>query len=496
MKSIPHGPNTSDAYKFFHEGTIAMSKMEAKGLRIDTDYLDKAIIKTGDEIHALKQEFYNHKLWRRWQKRFGHKAKIGSVKQLGGLLSDFGFKALEKTDIGNDKWDERAIDLCCSKLPILKTFIRIKKLEKALGTYLKGIRRETKNGYLHPSFNLAGGLEDEQKGGAMSYRGSSSNPNLHNMPIRNKETGKLIRSAVIAPDDYFLAELDHSTIEVRVAGAVTGDSVLIDYVKHSPPKDMHRDRAMELFYLAADQVVKKGTRDASKNKFVFPQFYGSYYIDCALAIWEAMERSDYRVGKLVDGQVVDSDVTIKEHLKKHGIKERGPCDEEQKPKKGTFEYHVKEVEENMWNNVFKEYTEWKKRSYEKYLRTGIVEMPTGFVARGAYRKNQVLNLPIQGPAFHILLWGIIHLQKELERLKMRSYIVGHIHDCMLAYIHKKEVQQFLTLAKEVMTKWIRKAWKWIIVPLEIEVDIVPKGLTWNDKQPYVEDKNGLWIPKA
>jgi len=489
-------PTTKQAYEFFHRGTLAFSQMEARGIKIDVDYLEATMTDVGNQIKQLEREFKGSKIWKQWQRRFGDKANVQSVPQLGTLLKSIGYKSIEKTDTGKDKWDERAVERI--GLPELNTYILMKKLKKANGTYLKGIHRELdSDGFLHPSYNLAGGLEDDQKGGAMSYRGSSSNPNFTNIPIRNKTIGKLIRKAVVGYGDFEIGEIDHSTIEVRVAGMVTRDKRLMNYVKNSPPLDMHRDRAMELFFLKEDQVVKKGTRDAAKNKFVFPQFYGSFYVDCAEAIWEAMERGEYKVGKLDEnGNVVDSDVLIKDHLKKHGVTKRGLCDEEQAPKKGTFEYHVKTVEDKMWNEVFKEYTAWKKASYNKYLKTGEVQLPTGFIARGPYRRNQVLNLPIQGPAFHILLWGIIELQAELKRLKMKSYIFGQIHDCILCYIHKKERQQFLNMAKEIMTQKIRKHWSWINLPLEIEVDIVPSGLSWNEKQPWHQTKEGLWVSKA
>ena len=36
-------PITSEAHKLFHEGAIALSMVESNGIRIDTDYLKKAI---------------------------------------------------------------------------------------------------------------------------------------------------------------------------------------------------------------------------------------------------------------------------------------------------------------------------------------------------------------------------------------------------------------------------------------------------------------------
>ena len=45
-----------------------------------------------------------------------------------------------------------------------------------------------------------------------------------------------------------------------------------------------------------------------------------------------------------------------------------------------------------------------------------------------------------------------------------------------------------------MTEKIRKAWQWITVPLEIEVDVTPIGKSWFDKKPWIE-VYGVWQPK-
>lgn len=478
-------PTIREAYDFFREGTVALAEMEHNGILVDKEYLDKAMHDVSNLVKGYETKIKDSDLYDKWRRRF-RDVNLESVQQLGTVLESLGYQSKELTPTKKPKWDERQLERFTTKLPIITDFIACKKLRKVQGTYLKGILRELdERSYLHPSYNLAGGMEDDKKGGAMSYRGSSSNPNFQNLPIRNKLMGKIIRSCFVAPPGYWLGEIDFSTIEVRIAACVTKDRNLIDYVVHSPPKDMHRDAAQNIFFLKEHEVEKKGPRDAAKNRFVFPEFYGSYYVDCARNMWEMMERSQYKVK--------DSDELVKDRLRKHGITKLGKCDEELPPVPGTFEYHVKEFETKFWNDKrwFWEYTNWKKAWYNKYLTTGEVPMPTGFVARGVYRRNQVLNLPIQGPAFHCLLWSIIEIQKELRQRKMKSRLVGQIHDCLLPYIWKPETQRFLDLCHEVMTERLPEAWKWIIVPLETETDIVPEGQSWNEKASWVK-KGELW----
>jgi DNA polymerase-1 len=88
---------------------------------------------------------------------------------------------------------------------------------------------------------------------------------------------------------------------------------------------------------------------------------------------------------------------------------------------------------------------------------------------------------------------MIEINRELRKRNMKSRIVGQIHDCMLADIHKSEIQVFLDLLKDIMTVRLPKAWPWLIVPLETEVDVVPDNGSWNEKQPW-SDKTGKWAP--
>lgn len=478
-------PTTKEANEFFKEGTLAFAEIERVGMRIDIKYLDGAIVQVRNRIRKGEEGLKNTKIFKAWKTRFPE-PNLQSTAQLGEVLFNvLGYKAESYTATGKAKVNEEAIEKVDD--PFVAAFLKCKKLRKVLNTYLLGIQRETVNGVIRPSYNLAGSLRDDEKGGARSYRGSADSPNIQNMPIRNKRSGAIIRRCFIPRDGCRLAEVDFSTLEVRIAASVTGDRNLISYVKDKT-KDMHRDTACLLFKIKPEQVEKKGTRDCAKNRFVFSQLYGSYYVDCARNIWEAIKRNKYTLA--------NSDTLILDHLASKGIKTRGKCErgERTPPKPGTFEHHVQQVENLFWNDPkwFTQYTAWKRVWYGKYLETGIVPMPTGFTARGLYRRNQVLNLPIQGPASHCLFWSIIEIQKEIRKRSMKSRLIGHIHDCLLADVPFKETQQFLDIVHEVMTVRLLKAWQWIIVPLEVEVDMVEQGESWNEKRPwYRTDK---WRP--
>lgn len=459
-----------DALQLFHAGALALAQVEANGMKVDEQYLQGAIHKISKEIRDLEEELKGMKLYRTWKKAFGFKTKIGSKEQLGHVLFNvMGLPCENRTPTKRPKVDQSALEMI--DLPFVKSYLRMGKLKQTRDVFLKGIEREVVDGYIHPFFNLASGEDD--KGGARSFRSSSDSPNVQNLPTRDPERGDIVRRCFVPRGPKRrLVDIDYSQLEVRISACINKDPVLIQYIEDKT-KDMHRDMAAQLYLLKPEQVSKK-TRYAAKNQFVFPQFYGSYYPNCAKGLWECLDRLSLAVGE--KGQ------PLKQHLKNQGIGSLGLCNPKQSPRPGTFENHVKKVEEDFWGRRFRVYAQWKRDWWAKYQRRGYFDMPTGFRIIGVYSRNDVSNYVVQGPAFHCLLRSLIMLQKWLVENKMKSKIICQIHDSIILDVAEDELKAVVEAATRIMTKEIRKVWEWIIVPLEVEVEMSPVGGSRAEKE--------------
>lgn len=378
---------TKEAERLLFEGTLAMSELENNGIRIDMGYLDGQINKVEAEINDYQRQIRSDHVYEEWRKTYGDKTNIGSKEQLAKVIFEkLGFvrpKGVSKKQRSEDrdaakresKHDEatfKDVDL-----PFVKMYFRCEKLKKLVGTYLKGFKREAVDGLLHPFFDL---------NKIITYRSSASMPNFQNIPSRNKEIMQIVRRCFIPRPGRQLVEIDYSGVEVRIAACYHKDPAMIKYIKDSST-DMHRDMAMKIFGLTKEQVGKKTTRDWSKNRFVFPEFYGSVYFQCAPNLWRGVVGGDKLEG---------SDVTVQQHLANQGIKELGDCEPGAAVKKGTFVHRVKQAEDYLWNETFTEYTAWKNRWHKAYLKKGYFDLLTGFRIFGLFKRNDVLNYAIQG----------------------------------------------------------------------------------------------------
>ena len=457
-------PTIKEAYQLLHEGTLALAKVEANGIRIDIDRLEATISKVSRYIDRLTEKLKDDEIWLKWRRRFGYKTNITSRTQLAKVVyGELGYESEKKTKLEKrESADETSLRKL--KIPFVNRYLQLEKLKKLRATYLNGVKREVVDGFLHPSFNL---------NLVKTFRSSSDSPNFQNIPIRDKRVGKLIRQCFIPREGNVLLEIDFGALEVRIAACYHKDPAMLAYIK-DPTKDMHRDAACDCYLLTQDRVTKD-IRFYAKNQFVFPEFYGSYYAKCAPNLWNAIDTA-----KLV----TSNGTPLKEHLAEQGIKRLGACKSGQEPKDGTFEKHIKEVETDFWENRFSVYAQWKDDWWNEYLKNGYFDLLTGFREVGVYKKNDVINHPVQGAAFHCLLWSLIQLQKWLTKSRLGAMIIGQIHDSILVDCPKEEIKKLISKAKCIMTGDIRNEWPWIIVPLEVEVEITETS--WFEKEKYKE----------
>lgn len=455
---------TNEAYQLFHEGCVALSQVETNGMKVDEDYLHKAIENTSTKIKILTNKLKDKEIYRVWKRTYGDRMNIDSPQQLGKVLFDvMGYPCSKYTG----KSRQAATDeetLKATGLKFVSKYLKIKKLKKARSTYLRGILRESINGFINPSYNL---------NLPQSMRSSCDHPNFQNFPIRNPDISELVRSAFISRwKKGQICETDYGGAEICGATCYHQDPNMIDYIINSK-RDLHRDMAGDC-YILRKKEVNKMARYCGKNMFVFPQFYGDWYLSCAKSLWEAIEK--FGLTNPTTGE------SLYRHLKKQGIRELGECDSKHKPKRGTFEYHIQQVEKHFWHKRFKVYDQWKRDWWDDYLEKGYFDMLTGFRIEGVLERKKVINYPIQGTAFHWLLWSLIQIQKRLNKYKMKSKIVGQIHDSIVADIFKGELKAYLEICKEIMTEKIRKHWKWIVVPLTIEAEAASAGRSWFEKK--------------
>lgn len=448
------GRNLAEAYNLLHDGTLALSKVEQNGICVNEDYYNSLSTKEGAgkldiKIAGLEKDLNKGKEAQRFLKETGRKLNKDSNKDLGTLLYDILKLPKILTEKGNYSTDKEA--LLKVKSPFVEKLLLYRKLEKVRGTYLKQFTRETYNGVMHPFINL---------NIPISFRSSCDSPNFQNVPVRDEEAKKYTRSGIMPSKWNKLLESDFSGLEVAISTCYNKDKNLIKYVTDEST-DMHRDTAADLWKLKKSEVTKD-IRFYAKNQWVFPQFYGDWYGSCAKNLWNICTKLK-----------LDSDISLGMHLKQKGIKNYS-----------AFEESCKKVERIFWDKRFPEYKQWKKDINRLYRKQGFIDNYFGFEMSGYLTEKQCTNINVQGCAFHCLLWTLIELLKEIEERKLKTKIIGQIHDSIINDLYPPEEEEIIWLIDDIGTRRIREEFDWIIVPLKIDHEITKIDGSWYEKEDY------------
>jgi uracil-DNA glycosylase family 4 len=439
--------NLPKAYNLFHGGILALSDVQENGVIVKEGYYEKKELEVGKDIAEIEHELLSGEDALKFSTKYNRPINLASNKDLGLLFYEILGEKEVKTAKGNYKVDKETIEQM--NTPFVSKLLEMRKLEKVRGTYFSQIKREVCDGVIHPFFDLHI---------PRSGRGSSSRPNWQNQPGHDPVAGKLVRSGIVPPKDWYMAEADYSSIEVKVAALYTQDPSLIKYVT-DPTTDMHRDTACDIWLIDKEQVTKN-IRFHSKGGWVFSQFYGSYYVNCGEDLWKLCVVNEEH---LADG------TPMGEHLHDNKIHN-----------KTDFINHLKGVEDIFWNQRFKVYKQWKIDINKQYRRNGFVENFYGFKFSGYMNDKETTNYPIQSTAFHILLEALTEVNRIATNEEWKSYIIGQIHDSILLYIHPDEVDNVMKVCNRVMSKDVSARHDWITVPIDIEFELT--DTSWWDKK--------------
>lgn len=450
----------ADAYHLFHEGTMALARAEVAGIRADEAYFKRTIESQTQAIADCKLALSKTKLGLVWKKVYGNTVKYSSGDQLRVILYQYlKLEAPTQTENGTPAVDEPTLVQLKKKVAGIDELLKLRKMEKITNTYLEGFRSSIVNGFIHPIFNLTT---------VKTYRSSSNNPNFQNIPKRDKDLMRLIRSGLFARFGHQLVEVDFSGLEVSIAACYHQDPTMLKYLLRDDT-DMHGDISQLCFFLSDYTKAKYShVRSAIKNSFVFPQFYGDYYGNCAkgLCEWLDLPKSGRFDGK---GWMMPNGKPIGTHMHNNGITGFD-----------KFLDHLQKMEDDLWQVRFKVYAKWKEAHYASYLKNGYVDSFTGFRCWGPMSKNDAINYPVQGAAFHCLLWSFIQVQKIAIAEKWDSRLIGQIHDALIADVHPDELHHVLSTINRVCTVDLPKAWDWICIPLKIEAEVTDIDGSWAD----------------
>jgi len=235
-----------------------LASMEDNGIRLDVEFANSLSVKYHELLEQHKQRFYDtlsmysDKIEYYKSKNPNHKLSdpisISSPTQIAILLYDIlGLKSPDKNKPRGTGEDI----LLALDVPLSKIILDYRETEKLLSTYIDKMPTivNPKDGKIHCNFN---------QGGTVTGRISSSEPNMQNIPSKNKE----IRKMFTASEGHVLISCDFSQQEPRTLAHMSGDENLIQAYKDG--KDIYAWIASSIYKVPYEEC-KEFRPDGTKN---------------------------------------------------------------------------------------------------------------------------------------------------------------------------------------------------------------------------------------
>ena len=385
-----------------------LSRMEANGVRIDTENLQQISEAFGIEIHKIEEDIY---------KAAGMPFNIASPKQLGEVLFEklrIDEKA-KKTKTGQYATGEDVLQKLSHKHPIIQMILDYRSLTKLKSTYLDALPAlvNPKDGLIHTSYNQAV---------TATGRLSSNNPNLQNIPVRTEKGREIRRAFVPRSPEYTLLAADYSQIELRIIAHLSQDPAMV--ADFNLGHDIHAATAAKVFHVPMDQVTKEQRSRAKAVNF------GIIYGMSAFGLAERMELSRSEAADIIK-KYFEEYAGIKEYMNRSIAlaRERGYAE-----------------------------TILGRRRYLRDIN-GANSVVRGFAERNA------INAPIQGSSADMIKIAMIGIHQELERLKMQSKMILQVHDELVFDAHLDELDTLKAIVNDKMVNALP-----LSVPVVVEMN--------------------------
>ncbi|TGK07520.1 DNA polymerase I [Leptospira semungkisensis] len=390
-----------------------LAEMEKAGIAVDAKYFAELSKDFQREVKDLERGIY---------KAAGREFNIASTKELQKILfEELQLRVVKKTQTGYST-DHEVLEELLGEHPIIEKLLDYRKYTKLISTYVETLPTmvSAKDGRIHTSYNMTI---------AATGRLSSTDPNLQNIPIREKE-GRLIRKGFISGHkDFEILSLDYSQIELRIMAHISGDPAMMDAYKKG--KDIHKRTAAAIYGVSEDQVTPE-MRD--KAKVVnFSVIYGVTPYGLS---------RNLRISREEAKNFIDRYLTQYPGVQKYMDDTIAFCEE-------------------------KGYVETMKGR-----RRPVPDINSTHRQAKEGAKRVAINTPIQGTCADMIKIAMMQIQDEIVKRKWKTKLLLQVHDELVFEVHKSEKDEFYKVSKAMMEN---------ALPLSIPIKVEGKfGQNWDE----------------
>lgn len=337
---------------------------------------------------------------------------LGSVPQLSNVLfseypEGLGLPVkLRSEKTGAPSTSDDALKVIAKSDPIIKKILEYRQVVKLNGSYLSKFIKEmgySGTGYVFPNHNQAGALTGRMSVDQVSYQ---QWPKPYHFELASGLSFDLnFRDLFIAPDGFRIVGFDYANVEMRIAGALSGEKKIIDAFNSG--QDLHKATAAATFKVPFDAVTDKQRQSAKTLNFAI--LFGSGAENIA-----EMLTSPENPVTVDDAKKMLADYLIGYPSLAAWIKSQQAHGREEKVVYTHFKRKF-----TIWDHYNRE--EWKKKKGDR----------------------MAVNAPIQGTAADIIKLAMVRCSNALKKagLSDKVRMTLTVHDALEFLVHESVTTQ-------------------------------------------------------
>ena len=225
-RADPQGFDLSYIHRLENDLISTVFRLERRGMKID----EARLAAVRSDIASMVAEA---------SKSFPEGFNVRSTAQVKAWLEDQGVKEFVRT-APSKRFPDGQVSITQKWLtnhPLGKDIVDVRMLLDLTSKFIDPLeQRHLFKGRVHASLNQM----KADDFGTITGRFSSSEPNLQQVPKRNKKLGRLFRSVFIPDDDMEFYEGDYSQAEPRMFAHYTQAEHIMNGYKQTPFVDMHQ----------------------------------------------------------------------------------------------------------------------------------------------------------------------------------------------------------------------------------------------------------------
>lgn len=388
-----------------------LAMMEQEGVEINPGELKEYSKELEVEIAGLENLIYTIA---------GKSFNIASPKQLQTVLfEELKLPTGKKTKTGYST-DSSVLEELAGIHELPREILNYRMLSKLKSTYVDTLPLLCdKNNRIHTSF---------MQTGTATGRLSSKDPNLQNIPVREKE-GRRIRQAFCAGEGKVLISADYSQIELVVLAHLSRDENLM--AAFTEGKDVHKRTAMLIFAAEEAEVTPEMRRVAKTINFGV--MYGM---------------SAFRLAKELGISRTEAKNFIDSYFRTYrGVRE-------------FLDSVILEGEKNGYVSTI---------MGRKRIITGINSKNK---TEKAGAERTAINTPIQGSAADIVKIAMLNLSGAIKKQNLKTRMILQVHDEIIFEAPEEEAERVIPVIREEMENAVK-----LRIPLKVSIE---KGKRWGE----------------